>query len=447
MSEQLLSSEYPDDWKVTTIGDLTERVGSGVTPTGGSEVYKDSGVIFIRSQNVTNEGLKLNDVAYIDFNIHTKMLASSVENFDVLINITGASIGRVTYVPKGFPVANVNQHVCEIRLEEPSEAAAKFYSYILQSDIGQRQIHCLNAGGNREGLNFQQLRSFVVPEPPKEQLDKIAKILSTVDNLTEKTQTLIEKYTAIKQGMMADLFTRGIDMTTGDTPNSKGGKLRPSYDAAPELYKQTELGWVPKEWEVKLLGEISTISSGITLGNEYSGSDAVEVPYLRVANVQDGYLDLTEVKAVKIPPSHVAKYLLEVGDVLMNEGGDFDKLGRGTIWDGEVEGCCHQNHVFKVRAHRSKLFPEYLAYWSASSFGKSYFIMNSKQSTNLASINSSQLKKFPVLVPPLGEQEMILEKLLAADGNISKLVLDIDKNKRVKKGLMQDLLTGKVRVA
>jgi type I restriction enzyme S subunit len=194
------------------------------------------------------------------------------------------------------------------------------------------------------------------------------------------------------------------------------------------------------------LGDIAAISSGITLGNEYSGSDAVEVAYLRVANVQDGYLDLSEVKTVKIPPSHVSKYLLEDGDVLMNEGGDFDKLGRGTIWGGEVEDCCHQNHVFKVRAHRSKLFPEYLAYWSASSFGKSYFIMNSKQSTNLASINSSQLKKFPVLVQSLDEQEKILGKLMAIDGNISKLELDIDKNKRIKKGLMQDLLTGKIKI-
>lgn len=317
-----------------------------------------------------------------------------------------------------------------------------FWQYLLSSLELRKQAYSSAQPVITGGI----LNRINVCLPPYEQQQKIAKILSTVDNLIEKTQTLIDKYTAIKQGMMADLFTRGIDMTSGDTPNSKGGKLRPSVEDAPELYKQTELGWMPKEWEVEYLGDIAAISSGITLGNEYSGSDAVQVAYLRVANVQDGYLDLSEVKTVKIPPSHVSKYLLEVGDVLMNEGGDFDKLGRGTIWGGEVENCCHQNHVFKVRSHRSKLFPEYLAYWSASSFGKSYFIMNSKQSTNLASINSSQLKKFPVLVPSLDEQEKILGKLMAIDGNISKLELDIDKNKRIKKGLMQDLLTGKVKV-
>ena len=334
-----------------------------------------------------------------------------------------------------------------VALQISNEHDSEYWYYYVCSEKFLEDVMRVLMVAIQPSLKVPHMRNFLVPIPPLAQQQKIAKILSTVDNLIEKTQTLIDKYTAIKQGMMADLFTRGIDMTTGDTPNSKGGKLRPSIEDAPELYKQTELGWVPKEWEVEYLGDIAAISSGITLGNEYSGSDAVEVAYLRVANVQDGYLDLSEVKTVKIPPSNVSKYLLEIGDVLMNEGGDFDKLGRGTIWGGEVENCCHQNHVFKVRAHRSTLLPEYLAYWSASSFGKSYFIINSKQSTNLASINSSQLKKFPVLVPSLDEQEKILGKLRTIDGNISNLELDIDKNKRIKKGLMQDLLTGKVQVS
>ena len=216
----------------------------------------------------------------------------------------------------------------------------------LFSDSVTAQIEALVVGSNYPAINSSEVRNLLIPAPDLRSQQKIAKILNTVDNLIEKTQALIDKYSSIKQGMMADLFTRGIDLTAG--PNY--GKLRPNVEDAPELYKESELGWVPKDWEVKNLGDISSISSGITLGNEYSETDAVEVPYLRVANVQDGYLDLSEVKIVKIPPSHVAKYLLEVGDVLMNEGGDFDKLGRGTIWDGEVKGCCHQNHVFKVTA-------------------------------------------------------------------------------------------------
>jgi type I restriction enzyme S subunit len=411
-----------------------------------STLFQEDGIPLIRMSSLKNGQIKTESGKFIHSDYASSYSSFLLRENDLLIGMSGSLSNFAIVKQKDVP-AFLNQRVARLLLSEhETNADYKYLTYCMTSDDYFHYADWIAEGAAQKNISSRQIEGFKFYLPSIQQQKKIAKILSTVDNLIEKTQTLIDKYTAIKQGMMADLFTRGIDMTTGDTPNSKGGKLRPSVEDAPELYKQTELGWVPKKWEVKRLGDISTVSSGITLGNEYSGSDAVEVPYLRVANVQDGYLDLSEVKTVKIPPTHVAKYLLEVGDVLMNEGGDFDKLGRGTIWNGEVEGCCHQNHVFKVRAHRSQLFSEYLAYWSASSFGKSYFIMNSKQSTNLASINSSQLKRFPVLVPSIEEQQVILEKLSAVDGNISKLKLDVDKNKRVKKGLMQDLLTGKVKV-
>jgi type I restriction enzyme S subunit len=376
------------------------------------EDFVEEGIPVIKISNVKGSGLDTKSVTYVDSNRLEEFESVVIKNNDILMSLTG-NIGRVVVVSGLKEPVFQNYRVG--KFEPLSENLDKgFLACLLSSESLFDQLEQYSNQSAQANFGKQDLDKLkvIIPETIFTQ-QKIAKILNTVDNLIEKTQTLIDKYTAIKQGMMADLFTRGIDMTTVDTSNSKGGKLRPSVEDAPELYKQTELGWVPKEWEVKLLGDISTIISGITLGNEYSGSDAVEVPYLRVANVQDGYLNLSEIKTVKIPPTHVAKYLLEIGDVLMNEGGDFDKLGRGTIWNGEVEGCCHQNHVFKVRAHRSQLFPEYLAYWSASSFGKSYFIMNSKQSTNLASINSSQLKRFPVLVPSIDEQQVILERLRA----------------------------------
>ena len=123
---------------------------------------------------------------------------------------------------------------------------------------------------------------------------------------------------------------------------------------------------------------------------------SIQVPYLRVANVQeDGYLDLSDVKLVKVSLKLCEKLLLQDGDVLMNEGGDYDKLGRGTVWKGEIHPCIHQNHVFRVRPKTKKLRSEYLAFWSQSEFGKKYFILSSKQSTNLASINSTQLHGIP----------------------------------------------------
>ena len=214
----------PNGWLVKTINDITIRVGSGVTPTGGSEVYSDSGVIFVRSQNVTNSGLLLDDVAFIDTLTHEKMRSSELLPFDVLLNITGASIGRCCVFPQEIGSANVNQHVCTIRLKSPNYMEAKFLALLFVSPLGQNQIFRLNAGGNREGLNYQQIRSMCFSFPPLPQQRKIAKILTTVDNLIEKTEQLIAKYQSIKQGMMHDLFTRGIDAK---------GKLRPPQSEAP----------------------------------------------------------------------------------------------------------------------------------------------------------------------------------------------------------------------
>ena len=153
----------PKDWTSERVSTLTTRVGSGITPTGGSDVYVDDGVIFLRSQNVVTEGLDLSDVAFIDHITHNAMAASEIFPFDVLLNITGASIGRCSHVPMQLGLANTNQHVCCIRPVNPNQTDAIFLSTVLSSPIGQSQIYRLNAGSNREGLNYQQIRSFNLP--------------------------------------------------------------------------------------------------------------------------------------------------------------------------------------------------------------------------------------------------------------------------------------------
>ncbi|RMH24731.1 MAG: restriction endonuclease subunit S, partial [Planctomycetota bacterium] len=202
----------------------------------------------------------------------------------------------------------------------------------------------------------------------------------------------------------------------------------------------------PRDWEVTPLGKISQVAGGVTLGRQVTGPAALDVPYLRVANVQDGYLDLSDVKTVRILASEESRYILRYGDVLMNEGGDFDKLGRGTVWEEQIERCTHQNHVFRVRCDEGKLRPWFLAAVSQSRIGKAYFIRASKQTTNLATINSNQIKAFRIPLPALTEQERILlatsvshDELVAENSMLAKLRL-------LKQGLMDDLLTGRVRV-
>ncbi|PWG63363.1 restriction endonuclease subunit S [Spiribacter halobius] len=202
---------------------------------------------------------------------------------------------------------------------------------------------------------------------------------------------------------------------------------------------------VPEGWERVPLVKIAEVRSGVAKGK--SGlKDGVSVPYLRVANVQDGYIDTTELKTIEIEKSQLERYSLKVGDVLMNEGGDFDKLGRGDVWDGRVDPCLHQNHVFAVRVNRGVIEPYFLAALAASNYGKTYFLNCSKRSTNLASINSTQLKEFPVLVPPLQEQEKIAKILSTWGEAIATTEQLLANSEQQKKALMQQLLTGKKRL-
>jgi type I restriction enzyme, S subunit len=203
----------PRQWDARTIEDISKHVGSGITPTGGSEVYTFRGVLFVRSQNVTFDGLKLNDVAYIPQKIHLEMKNSEIFPNDILLNITGASIGRCCIFPEGMGPANVNQHVCAIRLDEPDENRAKFINEFLASPLGQNQIYRLNAGSNRQGLNYQQVRSIVIPWPKDP--EEVKQIISNITKIKQSLITEIQvrdKLYLLKKGLMQDLLTGRVPL-------------------------------------------------------------------------------------------------------------------------------------------------------------------------------------------------------------------------------------------
>ena len=292
-------------------------------------------------------------------------------------------------------------------------------------------------GTTFEAINKTDLASLVVMAPPQADREALGFVLDTLDASIRETEAIIEKLKQVKRGLLHDLLTRGIDAD---------GELRPPRSQAPHLYKDSPLGWIPRDWTVGRLGAMAEVVGGVTLGRSVTGVGTVELPYLRVANVQDGYLDLGEIKTIRILASELPRYRLEAGDVLMNEGGDFDKLGRGVIWSGQIATCLHQNHVFRVRCHGGLLDPRFLAAYSSSGFGKAYFVQASKQTTNLASINSTQLKAFPLRLPSLAEQHAIINGLAGLDHRIEAEAAVLTKYCLVKHGLMDDLLTGRVRV-
>ncbi len=201
---------------------------------------------------------------------------------------------------------------------------------------------------------------------------------------------------------------------------------------------------VPEGWRKRSLVDVAHIQTGIAKGKKHK-VDTVMMPYLRVANVQDGYLNLDEIKEIEVAIKDVERFRLKAGDIVLTEGGDFDKLGRGTIWRGQIEVCLHQNHVFAVRVDETKLLPEFFSAQTNSHYGKAYFLSCAKRSTNLASINSTQLKQFPALVPPLPEQRKIADILSTWDQAIEKTEALLSTARTQKRALMQQLLTGNRR--
>lgn len=156
--------EIPSDWEVVKVKYLTSQIGSGKTPKGGSEVYAQTGVMFLRSQNVYNDGLHLDDVVYIDEKTNEEMASTKVKPYDVLLNITGASIGRTCMVTKNFQGANVNQHVCILRpIQE--KILPILFEKIMQSSFIFNQIYSVQNGSSREGLNFDDIGNLVFTLP------------------------------------------------------------------------------------------------------------------------------------------------------------------------------------------------------------------------------------------------------------------------------------------
>ncbi|MCR4575028.1 MAG: restriction endonuclease subunit S [Lentisphaeria bacterium] len=199
------------------------------------------------------------------------------------------------------------------------------------------------------------------------------------------------------------------------------------------------------------LDSISEISSGITKGRDLSKEateNIIELPYLRVANVQNGYLDLSEIKTIQLKVSEKEKYLLQFEDVLYTEGGDRDKLGRGTLWRNEIKDCVHQNHIFKARINRQKALPLYVSLWSMSSFARNYFYNKGKQSVNLASINKTVLSNLPIYLPDINEQSRIVQDIdvkLSYCDNIEKTIDPIlSKAAALRQSILKQAFDGKL---
>ncbi|HIF9085409.1 TPA: restriction endonuclease subunit S [Photobacterium damselae] len=228
--------EVPEHWGVSRLGFHATKIGSGKTPKGGAEIYQDSGVLFLRSQNVYDDGLRIakSESVYINESIHHEMAGTSVQEGDVLLNITGGSIGRSCLVPTNFPDANVNQHVCILRFPT---SIREFISFVMKSNSIKEQIDAFQTGGNREGLNFEQIAKLKFTLPPLNEINSIIEhiksITVTFNTLEEQAQQAINLMQERRTALISAAVTGKIDVR-GFTLPSQENDITQEYTAAYE---------------------------------------------------------------------------------------------------------------------------------------------------------------------------------------------------------------------
>lgn len=321
---------------------------------------------------------------------------------------------------------------CTIYLRDNSQDVGFLHYYLHCFDICKGFYGM--GSGVRQSLNFDGIRKIDILLPPPDEQIRIRKYLDTlsekIDDLIVNNEKQIGKLKQYKQSLITEVVTRGLNPDV------------PMKDSGVEW-----IGIIPEHWNVVHLRRCASLRSGITLGKKYPENvKLTEMPYLRVANVQSGYISIDNLKTIFVTEEEAIQYCLSAGEVLMTEGGDRDKLGRGCVWNGAVSKCLHQNHIFALKTSKS-LNPFFLAYITASSVGRVYFDITAIKTTNLACTNSSKVLDFRFQLPPLDEQKGIVEfldkKVAQIDALIAIKQAKIEKLTQYKKSLIYEYVTGK----
>ena len=313
----------------------------------------------------------------------------------------------------------------------------RFVLYLLKA-YDYRQVFHGVGSGIRKTLKFQDFKSIKIVAPSLTEQTAIASYLDTqcakIDEIIAQVKASMEDYKQWKASIIYEAVTKGLN------PNVE--------------MKDSGIEWVgnvPAHWRVTKIKNFVSLRSGITLGKQYPpDAQLVSRPYLRVANVKAEHVDLQDVATIMVTIEEAEKYALKPGELLMTEGGDRDKLGRGTIWHGEIPGCLHQNHVFAVQVDEKYMLTKFLDYLTASPVGREYFDLTAKKTTNLASTNATTILQFSVPIPPLTEQEKIITILDRNTATINEVIAEketlVSDLESYKKSLIYEVVTGKRRV-
>lgn len=332
---------------------------------------------YLRAANVGWDGLKLGDIKTMNFT-DAEMEIYKLRPGDLLLNEASGSPNEV-----GKPAIWMGEiEECAfqntlLRVRPSAEVDSRYLFHYLR----QQAVTAAFARGSRgvgiHHLGREALSKWPVPLPRLDEQRRIAAILDQAEYMRSQRLQVLNHLRELLSELFVEAFGDELDGTTCR------------------------------------LDEIAEISSGITKGRRTSEPTRL-IPYLAVVNVQAGHLSLDPLKEIEATEAEVKRYSLKEGDLVLTEGGDPDKLGRGTVWRSEVPLCLHQNHIFRVRIRpESKVESDYLSAYLASWTARSYFLRSAKQTTGIASINMTQLRALPVLVPPLAQQREFLDRIEA----------------------------------
>lgn len=327
-----------------------------------------------------------------------------------------------------------------IVLQPREQLSGKYAHYLLRNHLFSEEYYRNGRGivADLWTTRYSEMKTILLPVPPRVEQDQIVRYLdwqmSKINRLIAAKRKEIALLKEQKQRKITEVVVHG---------------LKPNVP-----HKDTGIAWIgsiPAHWHCVALKRCATVKSGITLGKQYPvGTNLVSVPYLRVANVQDGFVNIETVTNLNVTPEEAAQYRLPRGCVLMTEGGDRDKLGRGCVWNGEIENCIHQNHIFAVTVNDKLLFNKWLEYVSACDIGRVYFDVTAIKTTNLACTNASKVMAFPIPLPPRDEQECIINELNRITSRFNdareSLKKQIEYLQELRILLISDVVTGQIDV-
>ena len=385
-------------WENVPLGKICEIV-SGATPRRNVPEYWGGDIAWATPKDISGiEGAILSNTPEYISKAGYKSCSARLLPKDSILFSSRAPIGSVAIAGREMCT---NQGFKSLI---PGPDVDSTYLYYCMNKYANR-IAALGSGATFKEVSKEKVSNFPIPLPPLKEQKRIAAILDKADAIRRKRRQAIQLAGEFLRSVFLDMF--------GD----------------PVLN--------PKGWKEARLDQISEIVSGVTKGRKLNSKVTVIVPYMRVANVQDGRILIDDVQGIEVFESEIKKYRLKQGDILLTEGGDPDKLGRGAVWKGEIDPCIHQNHIFRVRSNTKIILPEYLSALIGSQRGKRYFLKAAKQTTGVASINKTQLSGFPALTPPIDNQYEYLNRLERFDHMFDTQMRNYKESDKLFKSLAQ----------